>query len=139
MLLLLLFQHFFISFYFYRIKSKLNWIICHQYFFFSFDGSTVPIMACRQRLVKSLNIPIVLLDKFIENFRRVIGQQEFSFHVCQYFQITNKMFLFITTVVSLVCPNVWRVTVDESILSVPALDNFVGIILFDLCIAKPFH
>lgn len=54
-------------------KSKLNRIICHQYFFFSFDSSTVPVMACRQRLVKCLNIPIVFLDKFIKDFRRVIG------------------------------------------------------------------
>ena len=58
---------------FLEVKSKLNWIICHQYFLFSFDGSTVPVMACRQRLVKSLHISIVFLDKFIENLRWIIG------------------------------------------------------------------
>ena len=40
---------------------------------------------------------------------------------------------------SLVRPYIWRVTVDEGIHSVPALDNLIGIILFDLGMTKPFH
>jgi hypothetical protein len=40
---------------------------------------------------------------------------------------------------SLVRSYIWRVTVDEGIHSVSALDNLKSIILFDLGVAKSFH
>ncbi len=80
----------------------------------------------------------MFIDKFQQDRSRIIAQKEFSLHAGQYLQIAYKMFLRVTSVVTLIAVYVRRVCIDEGIFRIPAFDHLVRFILLDLREAETF-
>ena len=124
----------------YTFYKSLNRIIRHQDFCFSSCFPSISIMACREWFIKCFHIPIVFFNVGIENFSRIIREQEFSFDVSENFQVTFEIIFGVSFgVVPHICIDIRRVAIDKSIFGVPALNHFISFVLLYLRITDSIN